>query len=68
MLVNKNENKMRGTSRPVLHLNGCSKKLCPEAALMLAHRISGEIFPDVDDDDIKEILDSHIAQLSEGLE
>jgi len=35
---------------------------------MLAHRISGEIFPDVDDDDIKEIHDSHIAQLSEGLE
>lgn len=35
---------------------------------MLPHRISGEIFPDVDDDDIKEILESHIAQLSEGLE
>jgi hypothetical protein len=35
---------------------------------MLAHRSSGEIFPDVDDDDIKEILDCHIAQLSEGLE
>jgi hypothetical protein len=52
----------------VLHLNGCWKKLYPEAALMLAHRISGEVFPDVDDDDIKEILDSHIAQLSEGLE
>ena len=34
---------------------------------MLAHRISGERLPYVDNDDIKELLDSHIAKLFEGL-
>jgi hypothetical protein len=33
---------------------------------MLANRIQEN--PDVDDDDMKEIFDSHIAKLCEGLE
>ena len=61
--------KTRGgeTSRPVLPVNGCWMKLCSKAAIMLAHRISGERLLDVGNDDIKELLDSHIAKLFEGL-
>jgi hypothetical protein len=53
---------------PVLHLNGCWKKLCPEGAFMLAQRISGERYSDVDDNDIEDIFDCLIDKLSEGPE